>query len=155
MRKMKKLLSMLVAATMTLAMAAPSFADTTPTSGTITIPNATVGNTYEAYQMFEANPSGSEDLIAYTATQAQVTALGGENNPYFEFEAIGTTGKYNVKEKIKLEDNPEYLNYLKGLFHEVDVKNSDGEVIGKKMAPAIDDVFTLKKSETATSTAFF
>lgn len=153
MRKMKKLLSMLVAATMTLAMAAPSFADTTPTptSGTITIPNATVGNTYEAYQMFEANPSGSEDLIAYTATQPQVTALGGENNPYFEFEAIGTTGKYNVKEKIKLEDNPEYLNNLKRLFHEVDVKNSDGEVIGKKMAPAIDGVFTLKKSETATS----
>ncbi len=55
MKKMKKLLSMLVAATMTLAMAAPSFADTPQESTStykITINSENSGHTYEAYQIF-------------------------------------------------------------------------------------------------------
>lgn len=67
MKKMKKLLSMLVAATMTLAMAAPSFAETTTTGGNGTIkidnPQKVVGTdgeptdeyvTYDVYQIFTA-----------------------------------------------------------------------------------------------------
>lgn len=67
MRKMKKLLSVLVAATMTLAMAAPSFAapDTpveTPEGGfTITINNENSGHTYEAYQIFKGDLAEDEN----------------------------------------------------------------------------------------------
>lgn len=56
MKKLKKLLSMLVAATMTLAMAAPSFADTPQESNyKITINSEHKNHTYEAYQIFDGD----------------------------------------------------------------------------------------------------
>lgn len=56
MKKMKKLLSMLVAATMTLAMAAPGFADTPQESNyKITINSEHTGHIYEAYQIFDGD----------------------------------------------------------------------------------------------------
>lgn len=84
MKKLKKLLSMLVAATMTLAMAAPSFAEMTTTSGSGTIkidnPQKVVGEdgeptdnytTYNVYQIFTAayntGTSGAvDDTYTYT-----------------------------------------------------------------------------------------
>ena len=84
MKKLKKLLSMLVAATMTLAMAAPSFAEMTTTSGSGTIkidnPQKAEGEngeptddyvTYNVYQIFTAayntGTNGSvDDTYTYT-----------------------------------------------------------------------------------------
>ncbi len=75
MKKIKKLLSILVAATMTLAMAAPTFADDPAPAGseenTITITNATSGYTYNAYKILDATvPEGATDsaIVSYTAT---------------------------------------------------------------------------------------
>ena len=76
MKKMKKLLSMLLAVVMVLAMAVPSFADTTNTSdsGSITISNATKGKEYNVYKIFEATLGAElngERPISYTATESQ------------------------------------------------------------------------------------
>ena len=72
MKKMKKLLSMLVAVIMVLAMAAPSFADE-PKDGSITIKNATIGKEYTAYRIFAATRGVAETEnattpISYVAT---------------------------------------------------------------------------------------
>ncbi len=68
MRKMKKLLSVLVAATMTLAMAAPSFAAPVSTTGTVMIDNPVKGQEYVAYKLFDLSLSGEgeEQNFAYT-----------------------------------------------------------------------------------------
>ena len=76
MKKMKKLLSMLLAVVMVLAMAVPSFADTTNTSdsGSITISNATKDKEYNVYKIFEATLGAElngERPISYTATESQ------------------------------------------------------------------------------------
>ncbi len=103
MRKMKKLLSILMAATMTLAMAAPAFAAGTgdggddTSTGTITITNATVDKEYTAYKLFDANPAGGEDgLIAYTTTKAVSDWFTGQGGNPFKFEQVGEADLYNV-----------------------------------------------------------
>ena len=60
MKKMKKLLSMLLAVIMVLAMAAPSFAEETNKglgNFTITLNNKNEGHTYTAYQVFKGDLS--------------------------------------------------------------------------------------------------
>lgn len=66
MKKMKKLLSMLLAVIMVLAMAAPSFADEVPTTGTITVSNAKKGHTYNAYKIFDLTMVSDGSGYAYT-----------------------------------------------------------------------------------------
>lgn len=58
MRKVKKLLGLLLAAVMVLAMGVPTFA-AEGEGYTITINNETSGHTYEAYQVFQGDLSGS------------------------------------------------------------------------------------------------
>ena len=61
MKKMKKLLSMLLAVVMVLAMAAPSFADSVSekNKGKITIDNAEAGKDYNAWKIFDVTYSGT------------------------------------------------------------------------------------------------
>ena len=64
MKKMKKLLSMLLAVIMILAMAAPSFAEETNKGlgdFTITLNNKNEGHTYTAYQVFKGDLSVEGD----------------------------------------------------------------------------------------------
>ena len=83
MKKMKKLLSMLLAVVMVLAMAAPSFA---ANDGSITISNATKGKEYKVYKIFEATLGAELDgerPISYTATSAQKDWFSAiSNNPF-------------------------------------------------------------------------
>ena len=62
MRKVKKLLGLLLAAVMVLAMGVPTFA----ASGeyTITINNALAGHTYQAYQVFAGDLSENEETLS-------------------------------------------------------------------------------------------
>lgn len=138
MKKMKKLLSMLLAVVMVLAMAAPSFAAPnieSPANGSITVKNATVGQTYKIYKLFEANPSGSEDLIAYKTTATKVQLLMGDkfdatadelNDGYFTFTKINTndnsaTVMYNValakgNDNKQLKTDAQIIAYLNSFF---------------------------------------
>lgn len=77
MKKFRKLLSLVLAMIMVLAMAAPSFAANG--TGSITIKNASKGETYYAYKLFDATVANGS--IAYTGT------IPNELNTYFEVRA--------------------------------------------------------------------
>ena len=79
MKKMKKLLSMLLTVIMVLAMAAPSFADEVPSTGTITINNAIKDQTYSAYKLFELE-SFSGSNYSYKVVDAWKPFLAGYTN---------------------------------------------------------------------------
>ena len=65
----KKLFAVLLAAALVLAMAVPAFAADEPETGTITINNAAVGETYDIYQMFVLNDYSGENYV-YTVSSA-------------------------------------------------------------------------------------
>lgn len=71
MKKMKKFFAVLLAAVMMLAMGVAAFAQDVNSNaggnGTITIENASKGETYSVYKLFDASVTGTEDgSIAYT-----------------------------------------------------------------------------------------
>ena len=86
MKKMKKLLSMLLAVVMVLAMAAPSFADSVSDkdTGKITIDNAEAGKTYKAWKIFDVTYSGENYAYSIkndnSALLTLITAYATNNN---------------------------------------------------------------------------
>ena len=91
MKKFRKLLSLVLAMVMVLAMAAPSFAQTVPggdenPGATITIKNALKDETYEIYKLFDAKVTGTDGgSIAYTSTGDIPTELAS----YFTKDTAG------------------------------------------------------------------
>lgn len=141
MKKMKKLLSMLLAVVMVLAMAVPSFADGTDTptvptgSGSITISNAIKGEKYGVYQLFTATrPEGNSSLIAYYATETQKNAIKSYvytfeeeektvtiSNPFKFNDTPNSDGLYSVElqDELKGKDKEkEITKYLQGLYND-------------------------------------
>lgn len=149
MRKMKKLLSILMAAAMTLAMAAPAFAE--EEKGSITITNATVEKVYKAYKIFDANPAGGGEsgLIAYTATESVKNYFAPDNgtNDYFVFTATTDPDKFNVSLTDKAAaDHDSVTKYLQSLFLNAETKEIEiPEVFGDpaKTAEAETSTVTL------------
>ena len=111
MKKMKKLFALLIAMVMVLGMSTAVFAEETtpPTTGTITINNATqktntgVAESYTAYRIFDANPSGDGNdasaptntdtgTVGYTADTTQYNAL--KDSGLFDF--AGSAAPYSV-----------------------------------------------------------
>ncbi len=72
MKHAKTLVSMMLALVMVLSLAVTVFAAGT---GTITINNATTGNTYKVYKVFDANGNGTN--IVYTLVDGKTTAPAG------------------------------------------------------------------------------
>lgn len=64
MKKMKKLVSLLLATVMVFAMTITAFADTT--TGTITVDNPIVGQTYTAYKIFDVTYNGDKTKYSYS-----------------------------------------------------------------------------------------
>lgn len=122
MKKFRKLLSLVLAMVMVLAMAAPSYAED-EYDGKITISNATKDQDYAIYRIFDANPSGEEDLIAYTATAAQKQWFERQTGNIFDFQptaikdpVTSEVTKYNVTLKNGLKkDDKVVIDFLKGL----------------------------------------
>ena len=81
MKKMNKLLALVLAMVMVLGLATTAFADesTTPTTYSITINNSATGHTYEAYQIFTGDLSGttlSNIVWGSSISEDGKTALG-------------------------------------------------------------------------------
>lgn len=99
MKKVKKIMALVLAALMVMAMGMTAFAD--GADGSVTIDNATVGVTYRAYKVFDATYDG--DNIAYTADATLFEALGGVEGtdlPAGPFTISGTkdaAGNHNVQ----------------------------------------------------------
>ena len=114
MKKMKKLLSMLLAVIMVLAMAAPSFA---VDDGSITISNATKEKEYKVYKIFEATLGAELDgerPISYTATLAQKEWFENEEENPFTFTPTSNENVFyvTVTEGNKNDVAPFLQNYI-------------------------------------------
>lgn len=95
----KKLVSMILALVMLLALGTSAMADTE--TGSITISNAQVNVEYKIYKVFDLTFSGSENSnVSYTYTKSEGTdelfeALNGDDSP-FTLTQVGETSVYNV-----------------------------------------------------------
>lgn len=69
MKHMKRFVALFAALALVLAMAVPAFADTTATTGTITVDNAVSGTTYKIYRIFELE-SFSGNAYSYKPSTA-------------------------------------------------------------------------------------
>lgn len=92
MKHARKLASLLLALTLVFALATTAFAAET---GKITITNATVGNEYKVYKVFEADGNGTN--IAYTLVSGKNTAPSGftvdQKTGYVSYSGSGTEGQ--------------------------------------------------------------
>ena len=112
---MKKFLSILLVLTMVLSLGITAFA--AENTGSITITNATIGDGYSLYKIFDAtystDVSGNADAVSYSITADNqffaymFGADGKTENTYFAYDAV--TGAVTRKEGTQ---NSDIINYL-------------------------------------------
>ena len=132
---MKKIIMLLMALTMVISLSVTAFA--AENTGSITITNATFGNTYNLYKIFDATYStdsaGNANAVSYSIA---------EDNQFFAY-MFGDDGK---------TENT-YFSYddvTKAVKRKKDTQNSD--IIGylTDMVRSEDDNFSVVESKTAT-----
>ena len=112
---MKKFLSILMVLTMVLSLGVTAFA--AENTGSITITNATIGNSYSLYKIFDAtystDASGNAEAVSYSITtdnqffSYMFGADGKTENTYFSYDAV--TGAVTRKEGTQ---NSDIIGYL-------------------------------------------
>lgn len=144
MKNLKKVLSIVLAVAMVLAMGLSVFAQTetytgsdASADGSITINNATVNQKYTIYKVFDANPSGTEGLVAYTATEAVYTWLSADSTAkdLFTFTK-NVKGSYNVEAVDDTDETKEaIIAFFKSLVSESEGTTTvDTTLAGLKIA---------------------
>ncbi len=127
MRKMKRLLSILMAATMTLAMAAPAFADD---GATIKVTNASNDITYEAYKIFAGTRIADGTQLSYTATKEQKDWFEKQDGNPFAFKSnSGDDASTYYVEIAEGKDGNAVETFLAGLVkreNDTNVVTTDG-----------------------------
>ena len=112
---MKKFLSILLVLTMVLSLGITAFAD--ENTGSITITNATIGDGYSLYKIFDAtystDASGNTDAVSYSITADNqffaymFGADGKTENEFFAYDAV--TGAVTRKDGTQ---NSDIIGYL-------------------------------------------
>lgn len=100
---MKKLFALMLAMVLMMTVAAAYAAD-------LTITNATLGQTYEAFKVFDAYPTDAADLtkpISYTATNEQI-ALDG----FTDIFDVATAGDVNIISKKSDVSDTALIEYI-------------------------------------------
>lgn len=130
---MKRLLSFLMAVVLVLSLGVTAFADGDDL-GSITITNATIGQTYAPYKIFDASISGGEEggYIYYMETTNQFfkTMFGDPTDPNNKFDQNeffiydAATKQVTMRATAARES---VIAYLKGLIYEVDENDRDGD----------------------------
>ena len=134
---MKRLLSMLMVLLMVLSMGVTVFAD--EDTGSITITNATLGDSYSIYMIFgasyveDANDDGKAEAVSYSIEKDNqffsylFGADGTTVNPYFSYDAA--TGAVTRKENTAKEDIFMYLTDMvrSGSFAPTEVVSEAGD----------------------------
>ena len=131
---MKKFVSILMVLALVLSLGVTAFA--AENTGSITITNATIGNAYSLYKIFDATYStdanGNADAVSYSITQDNqffsymFGADGKTENTYFAYDAV--TGAVTRKDGFQ---NSDIIGYL------------------TDMVRSATDNFTAVKTETA------
>lgn len=145
---MKKVLAIVLAMAMAMAMSVTAFAaaqtetysgSDASTDGSITISNATKNQKYTIYKVFDANPSGTEGLVAYTANKAVYDWLSADTTAkdLFKFTEVVTGTTYNVEKKSDSVTDEAIINFFKGLIKEEnDATTVNTTLAGLKVAEA-------------------
>lgn len=112
---MKRLFALMMALALVLSLGVTAFA--TDNTGSITITNATIGNAYSLYKIFDATYStdanGNADAVSYSITtdnqffSYMFGADGKTENAYFAYDAV--TGAVTRKEGTQNSDIVSYL----------------------------------------------
>ena len=124
MKKMKRLAALFLAVVMIMAMGMTAMAaPSTESTGTITVDNATKGEKYKAFKIFDAVPSADGKHVAYTATEAMKNFWEGRQDNPFDFNK-NLNGSWNVTQKEDVKDAT-LIAALQTLY----AKNVDGEVV--------------------------
>ena len=113
---MKKLISILMVLAMVLSLSVAAFAD--ENTGSITITNATIDETYTVYKIFDASiklaADGKAEAVSYTieeTSQFFAPLFGGtEPNAFFDYNA--NTGSVTKKEGVNDSELIKYLTEL-------------------------------------------
>ncbi|MFR7475694.1 isopeptide-forming domain-containing fimbrial protein [Frisingicoccus sp.] len=165
MKQKQKIVCLLLALVMAFAMAVTAFADGT---GTITIENATDGNTYKIYKVFEANGNGTN--IVYTLVEGKSTVPAGfkkDVNGYITYDGSGTDGQLTADDieaikgyvteadligtvkatgtTVTVENLPNgyyYITTTTGTAVTITSTNRDATVKDKNEAPVLDKKIT-------------
>ena len=136
---MKKFLSILLALTLVLSLGITAFA--TEDTGSITITNATIGNSYSLYKIFDATYStdanGNAEAVSYSITTENqfFSYLFGEDgtaeNTYFTYDAV--TSAVTRKDGTQNSDIIGYLTDMvrsvENAFTAVETKIADDEIV--------------------------
>lgn len=138
---MKKIFSIIMVMIMVLSMTATGFA--AENTGSITITNATIGDTYNLYKIFDAtyNPSNAA-AVAYSIKNDNqfftylFGADGKEDNPYFTYNA-----KTGGVERKKNTENKAIIDYLAGMIRDTSSGfNPDKKVPAAAETVVFDDI---------------
>lgn len=121
MKKMKKIFALLIAMVMVLGMSTMAFADE-PTTGTITVENATYGKEYKAYKVFDATYSG--DAVSYTVDAAHKNLVS--TDLFKVSTAADKNGNYSVSKKDDTVTDEQIINWLKENYTKFDATGVTG-----------------------------
>lgn len=130
MKHMKRFMALFAALALVLAMAAPAFADTAATTGTITVDNAVSGTTYKIYRIFELESFSGEaysykpstawsDFKDYTTTIDDTTVKASD---FFTVNANG----YVEWKKDKKDEGAAFAKLAKA-YAAAKLSTNDGE----------------------------
>lgn len=142
MKATKKMFALLLALVMAFAMNISVFAaDLGTGQGSITITNATVGEDYTIYKIFDTDSTGAGSI---TATEAQKNFYEDQSGNPFTFTA-NTAGTYNVTVTTG-ESSTDVTNFLQGFVTE----DSDGSIIVNSGFSAVVDASDSIEATSAT-----
>ncbi len=137
MKHVKRLMSLLLAMVMVLAMGLTTAFAADGNDGSITITNATVGEKYAVYKVFDLTYSNTDDKnVAYTYTKTEGTdafydALVGTDSP-FDLIAAGSAYNVSLKEGKTAAEVTDFLNSQKN--------NLTGKQVGETVTAEADTV---------------
>lgn len=119
MRRIKKIISAMLAVAVMIVMAAAVPVSADGSTGSITITNAKAGTTYTAYKIFDATGSGS--AVAYTTDEDGAKVIKDDTNAPFTVDA-----KYNVEKKNDASD-AEIIAWLSNNYKSFDSTGIDND----------------------------
>jgi len=115
MKTMKKIFALIMALTMVMALVVTANASSNePTKGTITIQNATPGQTYKAYKVFDATYSGEN--VSYTVPEAKKEVV---DITLFNISTAASNGNYTVTVKEGVTDQ-QIIDWVKKNYSKFD-----------------------------------
>ena len=153
MKRLKRIMALVIAMAMVVALALPAMADTTgaPTKGSITVNSPIVGATYKIYKVFDMTTNKAEDAFSYTIdTNSPFYAAVSE---YAENKANGLIltpiASEHVDDDTTTEDDESYDKFNVSVSEKAgDVEGYgafDAQAFGKAMqavlagSPAVTD----------------